>query len=144
MTLMDKKGFTLIELLAVIAILGIIGLIAVPNMLGISDNVKKDQMLDDAKKLISNAKLKISMDYDARQLNTKRYTFSELNEGKQIKKDPDGGNYVEASSYVEYQNNNGIINYCVYLEGEKRVIKTSSGGCVLENNLYSKENVRSK
>ncbi len=141
---MNKKGFTLIELLAVIAILGIIGLIAVPNMLGVSDNVKKDQMLDDAKKLISIAKLKISMDYEARKLNSKRYTFSELNADKQIKKDPDGGNYIEASSYVEYQNNGGVVNYCVYLESENRVIKTSSGGCVLETNLYSKENVRSK
>lgn len=141
---MGKKGFTLIELLAVIAILGIIGLIAVPNMLGISDNVKKDQMLDDAKKLISIAKLKINMDYNARNQSIKRYTFSELNTDKQIKKDPDGGNYVETLSYVEYQNNNGVINYCVYLEGSKRVIKNDSGGCVLESNLYSRSNIKSK
>lgn len=141
---MNKKGFTLIELLAVIAILGIIGLIAVPNMLGISDNVKKDQMLDDARKLISIAQMKINIDYDARQLSTKRYTFNELNTDKQIKNDPDGGDYVETLSYVEYQNNNGVINYCVYLEGSKRVIKNDSGGCVLESNLHSRSNVKSK
>ena len=139
---MNKRGFTLVELLAVIAVLGIIGLIAVPNMLGISDNVKKENMLDDAKKLVSIAKMKISMDYDARKLDVKRYTFEELNTNKQINKDPDGGDYL-TTSYVEYRNNSGTVSYCVYLEGSKRRIGTSSS-CKVESELFSKANVVNK
>ena len=47
----NKRGFTLVELLAVIAIIALISLIAIPNIVGLSTSVKKDQMLDDAKKL---------------------------------------------------------------------------------------------
>lgn len=39
---MNTKGFTLVELLAVIVILAIILLIAVPNVMGIIENAKKD------------------------------------------------------------------------------------------------------
>ena len=40
----NKKGFTLIELLAVIAVIALISLIAIPNIVGLSTSVKKDQM----------------------------------------------------------------------------------------------------
>ena len=48
----NRKGFTLIELLAVIVILGLISMIAIPNIIGLSTGIKKDQMLDDAKKIV--------------------------------------------------------------------------------------------
>ena len=140
---MNKKGFTLIELLAVIVIIGIIGLVAVPNMLGISVNTKKEQMLDDARKLISVAKMKINTDYDARNSSTPtRYYFNDLNVKGDIKSDPDGGMYTN-NSYVEYRKGETTASYCVYLEGTKRVIGTSAS-CVMEANLYSKSNVVSK
>ena len=53
--MINKKGFTLIELLAVIAIIALISMIAIPNLVGLSDGVKRDNMLADAKKLISMA-----------------------------------------------------------------------------------------
>jgi hypothetical protein len=99
-------------------------------------------MIDDAKKLISIAKMKINMDYSARNSNRKRYSFSELNSNNEITNDPDGGNYSD-SSYVEYQNSSGIVNYCVYLDGSKRRIGEYTD-CVLEINLYSRSNVISK
>jgi len=139
---MNNRGFTLIELLAVVAIIAMVGLIAVPNMIGISDNVKKDNMIDDAKKLISIAKMKINMDYEARDSNSKKYYFNELNENKEISTDPDGGSYFE-TSYVEYQKNGGTVNYCIYLEGQERRIGTYDE-CVLETNLFSRNNVVSK
>jgi type IV pilus assembly protein PilA len=136
---MNKKGFTLIELLAVIVIIGLISLIAVPNMIGISDDVRKEQMLDDAKKLISLAKMKINIDYDARNSSTKTYTFEELNSDGEITTDPDGGSY-DSSSYVIYTKADAS-HYCIYLQGSKRHIGTVST-CVNETNLYSKANVK--
>ena len=59
----NKNGFTLIELLAVIAIIGLISLIAIPNIVGLSDGVRRDNMLDDAKRLISMAKYKVNVEF---------------------------------------------------------------------------------
>lgn len=54
---MNNKGFTLVELLATIVLLAVITTIAVPSIMGISNNVKKN-MLDTKKNLMKeNAKL---------------------------------------------------------------------------------------
>ena len=138
---MNKNGFTLIELLAVIAIIALISLVAIPNIVGLSTNVRKDQMLDDAKKLISNAKYLVNKSYDIRTNPPKTFTFDELNANGDIKNDPDGGNYDTTRSKVTYSVQNNIAKYCVILIGSKRSIKTSSNGCVYEDSLYSRSNV---
>ena len=46
---MNKKGFTLVELLAVIAILAILVILALPNVIGMFNNAKKDIFLTEAK-----------------------------------------------------------------------------------------------
>lgn len=54
---MNNKGFTLVELLATIVLLAVITTIAVPSIMGISNNVKKN-MLETKKDLMKeNAKL---------------------------------------------------------------------------------------
>ena len=73
---MNRKGFTLTELLAVIAIIGIISLIAIPNVVNISDNIKRDNMLNDAKRLISLAKLEVNSDYEKRNFISKEKNAS--------------------------------------------------------------------
>lgn len=161
MIMNNKNGFTLIELLAVIAVIAMISLIAIPNIVGLQDGIRKDQMLDDAKKLISMAKYKVNTDYDVRNFSKNsggitcnssqkscEMSFQALNTSGDIKQDPDstdGDNYI--SGYVRYSNS-GVVKYCVYLEGSRRKVcnkkNCSSNDCVEEDNLYSRSNVNDK
>ena len=52
---MNKKGFTLVELLAVIAILAILVIIALPNVLKMFNNAKKNTFLTEVKTMYNNA-----------------------------------------------------------------------------------------
>ena len=55
---MDKKGFTLVELLAVIAILAILVIIALPNVLKMFNDAKKNSFLTEAKTLAQDVSSK--------------------------------------------------------------------------------------
>ena len=136
----NKKGFTLIELLAVIAIIALISLIAIPNIVGLSDGIRKDNMLDDAKKLISMAKYQVNKSYEIRVKSSHVFTFNDLNINNDIKADPDGGNYVTAESYVKYTNSGTKATYCVVLKGSQRHIGDASN-CVKEDELHSRSKV---
>ncbi len=140
----NKKGFTLIELLVVIAVISLISLIAIPNIVGLSAGVRKDAMLDDAKKLISLAKAQISMNPALRELPQHIFTFESLNKNGDIEKDPDGGEY-SSDSYVKYRKDTSSNNaiYCIVLIGSKRAIGNSSN-CIDEIKLYSRSNVVDK
>ena len=160
--MMNKRGFTLVELLTVIAIIALISLIAIPNIIGLSTGIRKDQMLDDAKKLISMAKYKVSKSYEIRNLKKNGdgctsgvnciFTFAVLNTEGDIKKDPDGGEYDPTASTVKYEIIDKTAKYCVYLVGSIRKVcaveETCQDGdacpclCVYEDNLYSQNNVK--
>lgn len=142
----NKEGFTLIELLAVIAVIALISLIAIPNIVGLSTGVRKDQMLDDAKKLISLAKYKVNKDYSLRANPPQEFSLADLNINGDIDKDPDGGLYTMA--LVRYSKESETAHYCIILIGSKRAIGNVENietgeeeNCIDEENLYSRRNV---
>ena len=138
---MNKRGFTLVELLAVIAVIALISMIAIPNIVSLSDNVKKDQMIDDAKKFISLAKAYVNANYEVRNSeNDQAFSLEMLDKNKDIVLDPDGGNYSRNDSKVYYKKEDGAVIFCVKLIGNRRSIGQTE--CVEEYTLYSGQNVR--
>jgi type IV pilus assembly protein PilA len=117
-----RNGFTLVELLAVIVVLGIILVIAIPNVLGIIDNARKDSFLSTAKMMASQARTKVSTEakYYPSSGSVKSILLTELNLDN-VSKDVDGGVYG-ANSYVYVANNAGVIKFYVTLQGSKRAI----------------------
>ncbi len=79
---MNKKGFTLVELLAVIAILAILVIIALPNVLKMYNNAKKNIFLTEAKIVYKEA--------------SKKY-ISEFMKGKRVTKINSSSNKLELS-----------------------------------------------
>ncbi len=142
---MNKKGFTLTELLSVISLLAIISLIAIPNIVNLVEGVKNDNMVNDAKKLVTLARTEVNSNYAYRNfldtskcsssLNRCTFNFDYLNRNGDIEKDPDGEAY-QNSSYVRYYKDGDIYGYCVYLKGSKRAIGTSTE-CIIEPDLMA-------
>ena len=93
---MKNKGFTLVELLAVIAILAILVIIALPNVLSMFNNAKKDIFLTQAKNIYKE----VSKKYISETMKGNRIAIISNNENKldvesnnlnyEIKLDKDG------------------------------------------------------
>ena len=119
---MKRKGFTLVELLAVIAILAILVIIALPNVLKMYNNAKKNSFLTEAKTLAQD----VSSKYITESMKGNKITTIS---NKQNSLDLSGRN-------IEYNfdlDSNGKIKrmmvydgtYCVVTTGDYTNLKTT-------------------
>jgi prepilin-type N-terminal cleavage/methylation domain-containing protein len=109
---MKNKGFTLVELLAVIAILAILVIIALPNVLKMFNDSKKNSFLTEAKTLYSEA--------------SKKY-ISETMKGNKL-------TYVSSEDDTKLEMTGRDLQYCVLLndDGSVKSMKVSNGEWIAE------------
>lgn len=102
---MKDKGFTLVELLVMLVVLSILVGISIPNIMGIIKENKKSMFLDDANRLLDNAKVRTAVDeYDYLPKGTMWQCtilrLSVLDRNDDFKNSPNGGTYDRDNSFV--------------------------------------------
>ena len=104
---MNKKGFTLVELLAVIAILAILVIIALPNVLKMFNDAKKNSFLTETKTIYSEV--------------SKKY-ISETMKGNKL-------TYISSEDDTKLEMTGRDLQYCVLLntDGSVSEMKVSNG-----------------
>ena len=109
---MKNKGFTLVELLAVIAILAILIIIALPNVLKMFNDSKKNSFLTEAKTLYSEV--------------SKKY-ISENMKGNKL-------TYISSEDDTKLEMTGRNLQYCVLLntDGSVKSMKVSNGEWIAE------------
>ena len=109
---MKNKGFTLVELLAVIAILAILVIIALPNVLKMFNDSKKNSFLTEAKTVYSEV--------------SKKY-ISESMKGNKL-------TYVSSEDDTKLDMTGKKLQYCVLLnaDGSVKSMKVSNGEWIVE------------
>ena len=109
---MKNKGFTLVELLAVIAILAILVIIALPNVLKMFNDSKKNSFLTEAKTVYSEV--------------SKKY-ISESMKGNKL-------TYVSSEDDTKLDMTGKSLKYCVLLnaDGSVKSMKVSNGEWIAE------------
>ena len=108
----NNKGFTLVELLAVIAILAILVIIALPNVLKMFNDSKKNSFLTEAKTVYSEV--------------SKKY-ISESMKGNKL-------TYVNSEDDTKLDMTGKKLQYCVLLnaDGSVKSMKVSNGEWIAE------------
>ena len=109
---MKNKGFTLVELLAVIAILAILVIIALPNVLKMFNDSKKNSFLTEAKTVYSEV--------------SKKY-ISESMKGNKL-------TYISSEDDTKLDMTGKKLQYCVLLnaDGSVKSMKVSNGEWIAE------------
>ena len=107
-----QKGFTLVELLAVIAILAILVIIALPNVLKMFNDAKKNSFLTEAKTVYSEV--------------SKKY-ISESMKGNKL-------TYISSEDDTKLEMTGRDLQYCVLLntDGSVKSMKVSNGEWIAE------------
>ena len=109
---MNKKGFTLVELLAVIAILAILVIIALPNVLKMFNDSKKNSFITETKTVYSEV--------------SKKY-ISESMKGNKL-------TYISSKDDTKLEMTGRDLQYCVLLntDGSVKSMKVSNGEWIAE------------
>ena len=109
---MKNKGFTLVELLAVIAILAILVIIALPNVLKMFNDAKKNSFLTETKTIYSEV--------------SKKY-ISETMKGNKL-------TYISSEDDTKLEMTGRDLQYCVLLntDGSVKSMKVSNGEWIAE------------
>ena len=109
---MKKKGFTLVELLAVIAILAILVIIALPNVIKLYNDAKKNAFLTEVKTLYSEV--------------SKKYIFENMKGNKLT--------YISSEDDTKLEMTGRNLQYCVLLntDGTIKSMKVSNGEWIAE------------
>ena len=135
---MKKKGFTLVELLAVIAILALLVIIALPNVLSMFNNAKKDLFLTEAKNVFKESAKKYISDNMHNSNEGNIYCKSETDSKNPL--DMDIGNtyyYIEKDStgktikFVAW-NSSGYVTKIV---GDNVMLNDVTGNNVSESSV---------
>ena len=117
----DNKGFTLVELLAVIAILAILVIIALPNVLKMFNDAKKNSFLTEAKTVYSEAGKKyISDNITSPSNNEHIYCKSKTDSLNPLSLSGRGINY-----YIK-TDSNGNVNTVVVWDDTRYLAKKDS------------------
>ena len=108
----NNKGFTLVELLAVIAILAILVIIALPNVLKMFNDSKKNSFLTETKTIYSEV--------------SKKY-ISETMKGNKL-------TYISSEDDTKLEMTGRDLQYCVLLntDGSVKSMKVSNGEWIAE------------
>lgn len=129
---MNQKGFTLVELLVMLVVLSILVGITVPNIAGIIKDNKKSAIMDDASRLVDNAKVRVSVDEKAYLPRGDNWEctilrLSALDRNDDFKEGPNDGVYDHNESFVlvKSTSSGSEIEYKYYvrlveIKGEKK------------------------
>ncbi len=122
---MRKRGFTLVELLAVIAILAILVIIALPNVIKLYNNAKKNSFLTEAKTVYNE----VSKKYISESIKGNKLSYVNSEDNTKLEMN---GNKLK---YCIQLDNNGNItamkvgndNYYIFYDGSKDISKLDIG-----------------
>ncbi len=115
----NNKGFTLVEILAMLLVLGIIVAITIPNITGILSGQKENVYIEDAKKLINDAKTQMTIDSKIKKPIYSNqcviFTLDYLDKNEDVVTGAANGTYSRTMSVVVVSKNGKQYDYRVRL-----------------------------
>ena len=119
---MNKKGFTLVELLAVVAILSILVIIALPNVMGMFNEAKKNSFIIEAKNIYQIAEQQYINDS---MFNTSEREYSRNQTCEKTELELTGRSQLDY--FIKFDKGGNVIQYYVS-DGTYQFLYNGAGG----------------